>query len=108
VTAEEAQRAQDVVLDMFLSNSHPATILLDCRASHSFISSRFVAKYNLSITIMKHIMLFSTPGGEMKIKHIYPVVSNDIRGGGRLFVKPHHLRLQGHRHHPWYEMVKEI
>jgi hypothetical protein len=37
VTAEEAQQSQDVVLGMFHENSHPAIILFDFRASHSFI-----------------------------------------------------------------------
>jgi hypothetical protein len=37
VTIKEAKQSQDVVLGMFLVNSHPATILFDSRASHSFI-----------------------------------------------------------------------
>jgi hypothetical protein len=36
--SEEAQQAQDVVLGMFLTSSHPATVLFDSGASHSFIS----------------------------------------------------------------------
>jgi hypothetical protein len=35
---EEAQQAQDVVLGLFLTSSHPATVLFDSGASHSFIS----------------------------------------------------------------------
>jgi hypothetical protein len=70
VTTEEAQEIQDVVLGMFLTNSHLAIILFDSGASHSFISSRFVAKYNLPIIIMKHNMLVSSPVGGMKTKHI--------------------------------------
>jgi hypothetical protein len=42
VTSDEAQQAQDVVLGMFLANSHPATILFDSGASHSIILSSFV------------------------------------------------------------------
>jgi hypothetical protein len=37
MTSDEAQQAQDVVLGMFLISSHPATILFDSVASHSFI-----------------------------------------------------------------------
>jgi hypothetical protein len=37
MTSEEAQQAPDVVLGMFLASSHPATILFDSGASHSFI-----------------------------------------------------------------------
>jgi hypothetical protein len=52
VTTEEAQHAQDVVLGMFLASSHPATVLFDSGASHSFISSSFVVKHHLPITII--------------------------------------------------------
>jgi hypothetical protein len=38
VTTAEAQQAQDIVLGMFLASSHPATVLFDSGASHSFIS----------------------------------------------------------------------
>jgi hypothetical protein len=77
---EEAQQAQDVVLGMFLASSHPATVLFDLGASHSFISSTFVAKHHLPISIMKHTMLVSSPGGEMRTKHICLAVSVTIRG----------------------------
>jgi hypothetical protein len=80
VTSEEAQQTQDVILGMFLASSHATTILFDSRASLSLISSSFIAKYNLSITTMGHTMLVSSPEGEMKMKHICPVVSISIRG----------------------------
>jgi hypothetical protein len=80
VTSEEAQQAQDVILGMSLASSDPATILFDSGASHSFISSSFVAKYNLPIATMKHTVLVSSPGGEMRTKHICPAVSISIRG----------------------------
>jgi hypothetical protein len=80
MTSDEAQQAQDIVLGMFLTSSHPATILFDSRASHSFISSSFVAKHGLPIATMKHTMLVSSPGGEMRTKHICPAVSITIRG----------------------------
>jgi hypothetical protein len=80
VASEEAQHAQDVILGMFLASSHPAIVLFDSGASHSFISSSFVAKYNLPITTMKHTMLVSSRGGEMRTKHICLTVSISIRG----------------------------
>jgi hypothetical protein len=79
VTTEEAQQAQDVVLGMFLASSHPATVLFDSGASHSFISLTFVVKHHLPITIMKQTMLVSSPGGEMRTKHICPAISITIR-----------------------------
>jgi hypothetical protein len=80
MTSEEAQQSPDVVLGMLLASSHPATILFDSGASHSFVSSSFVAKHSLPIATMKHTMLVSTPGGEMRTKHICPAVSISIRG----------------------------
>jgi hypothetical protein len=80
MTSDEAQQAPNAVLGMFLASSHPATILFDSRASHSFISSSFVAKYSLPIVTMKHTMLVSSPGGEMRTKHICPAVSITIGG----------------------------
>jgi hypothetical protein len=80
VIAEEAQQSQDVVLALFLENCLPATVLFDFGASHSFIASKFVAKYNLAITIMKYTMIVSSAGGEMRTKHIWPTISVAIRG----------------------------
>jgi hypothetical protein len=80
VTTEEAQQTQDVVLGMFLTSSHPTTVLFDSGASHSFISSSFEVKHQLPITIMKQTMLVSSPGGEMRTKHICPAISITIRG----------------------------
>jgi hypothetical protein len=80
MTNEEAQQAPDVVLGMFLPSSHLATILFNSGAPHSFISSSFVAKHSLPIATMKHTMLVSSPGGEMRTEHICPAVSITIMG----------------------------
>jgi hypothetical protein len=80
ITSEEAQQTPDVVLGMFLASSHHATILFDSGASHFFISSSFVAKHGLPIATIKHAMLVSSPGGEMRTKNICPAVSISIRG----------------------------
>jgi hypothetical protein len=65
---------------MFLASSYPATILFDSGASHSFISSSFVVKHHLPITITKQTMLVSSPRGEMRTKHICPAISITISG----------------------------
>jgi hypothetical protein len=65
---------------MSLASSHPTTVLFDSGASHSFISSSFVVKHNMSIAIMKYTMLVSSPGGEMRTKYICPGVNIAIRG----------------------------
>jgi hypothetical protein len=106
MTSDEAQQAQDVLLGMFLASSHPATILFNSGASHSFITSSFIAKHNLLIANMKYIMLVSSRGGEIRTKLICPAVSISIRG--RLSIKPHPFRLQGHRHHTWHGFVKQV
>jgi hypothetical protein len=80
VTIEEAQHAQDVVLGVFFVSSHPVTVLFDSGASHSFISSSFVVKRHLPITIMKQTMLVGSPGCEMRTKHICPTVRITIWG----------------------------
>jgi hypothetical protein len=64
---------------MFLTNSHPAIVLFNSGASHSFITSKFVAKHNLPITIMKYTMIVISLGGEMKTKHICSV-SHPVSG----------------------------
>jgi hypothetical protein len=79
MTSDEAQQAPDVVLGMFLASLHPATILFDSGASHSFILSSFVVKHSLPMATMKHTMLVSSLGGEMRAKHICPEVSITIR-----------------------------
>jgi hypothetical protein len=104
--SDEAQQVQDVVLGMFLASSHPATVLFDSGASHSFITSSFVAKHNLPIPNMKHTMLVSSPGGKMRTKLMCLAVSLIIRG--RLSVEPGPFRLQGHRHHIWHGLVKQV
>jgi hypothetical protein len=80
VITEEAQQAQDVVLGMFLASSHPATVLFDSGASRSFISSSFVVKHQLPITIMNQTMLVSSLGGDMRTKHICHAISITIKG----------------------------
>jgi hypothetical protein len=64
---------------MLLATSHPATVLFDSGVSHSFITSSFVAKHNLPIANMKHTMLVSSPGGEMRTKLICLAVNISIR-----------------------------
>jgi hypothetical protein len=107
MTSNEAQQAQDVVLGMFVTSLHPTTILFDFRASHSFISSSFVAKHSLPIVTMKHTVLVSSPGGEMRTNQICPAVSITVRGG-RLPIEPHPPRLQRYRHHTWHGLVKQV
>jgi hypothetical protein len=63
VDAEVAQENPRVVLDMFLVNSTPFSVLFDSGASHSYITSQFVAQHNIPISPMPRHMLITSPGG---------------------------------------------
>ena len=80
VAVEEAQEAPDVVLGMFSANSHPATVLFDSGATHSFISYQFVNAYKLPRALMKNRVLVSSPGGAMESRQVCPKVNISIRG----------------------------
>jgi hypothetical protein len=62
VHAEAAQENPKVVLGMFLV-SVPSSVLFDSGASHSFITSQFVAQHNIPISLLPRHMLVSSPGG---------------------------------------------
>ena len=47
VSAKDAHDDPDVVLGTLLVNYHPASILFDTRASHSFISESYANLHNL-------------------------------------------------------------
>ena len=80
MTAEEAQNEPDVILGMFPVESSFATVLFDSGASHSFISASFVAQNNLCITLMRDLMVVSTPSGKMHTRNLCPKVRINIRG----------------------------
>ncbi|MBJ4159968.1 hypothetical protein JGD54_25460, partial [Salmonella enterica subsp. enterica serovar Typhimurium] len=66
VTAEEAQEAPDVVLGTLSVNSHPATVLFDSGASHSFVSESFAAVGEFLFTPLLVPLLVRSPGSEMR------------------------------------------
>jgi hypothetical protein len=65
VVVEEAQQAPDVVIGTFFINDTSAFVLFDSRASHSFISARYVEKYNLPIALLRCQMIVSSPDRDM-------------------------------------------
>jgi hypothetical protein len=65
VAMEEAQEAPDVVIGMFLINDTSAVVLFNSRASHSFISTAYVGKHNLPLSLLKCQMIVSSPGGDI-------------------------------------------
>jgi hypothetical protein len=53
----EAQEPPDVVIGMLFINDTFAVVLFDSRASHSFISTTYVEKYNLPIALLRCQMI---------------------------------------------------
>ena len=62
ISAEEAQEDPNVVLGTLLVNCHPASVLFDTRASHSFISESYARLHNTAFCDMPSTMEISTPG----------------------------------------------
>ena len=46
---EEVPMGEVVTVSIFLVNKHPAIVLFDSRASHSFMSQAFASKYNQKV-----------------------------------------------------------
>jgi hypothetical protein len=80
VVVEEVQEALDVVIGMFLINDSSTIVLFDSGASHSFISTIFVGKHNLPLTLLRCQMIVSFPGGDMPARQLCPKVKLKIRG----------------------------
>jgi hypothetical protein len=53
VAVEEAQAAPNVIIGMILVNDNNAIVLFNSAASHSFIATSFVQKYNLPLSMLK-------------------------------------------------------
>jgi hypothetical protein len=60
VTAESAAEAPNVVIGMFMVNTHPATVLFDTGATHSFITRSFVEHHGIHTSTLKRGMLVSS------------------------------------------------
>jgi hypothetical protein len=86
VAVEEAQKAPDFILGMFLVNSTTAIVLFDSGASHSFIFAAYFEKHNILIVILTCHMVVSSLGGDMPTRQVCPKVNIFIRGGGVEFI----------------------
>jgi hypothetical protein len=80
VTAESAAEALNVVIGTFMVNTHPATVLFDTSATHSFIIQSFVEHHGIRTSTLKKCMLVSSPGGQLRSHIFCPRVSVAIRG----------------------------
>jgi 5-methylthioribose kinase len=77
---EEAQKAPDVVIGIFFINDTSIVVLFDSGASHSIISTAYVEKHNLPLTLLMCQMIVSSLGGYMPARQLCPKVSLQIRG----------------------------
>jgi hypothetical protein len=54
---------EPVMMGTFLVANHPAVILFDSGASHTFISEKFVEKYCIPCTESREGFVIHSPGG---------------------------------------------
>jgi hypothetical protein len=69
-----------VVIGIFFVNDTSVVMLFDSRASHSFISTTYVVKYNLPIVLLRCQMIVKSPRGDMPARQLCPKVNLKIRG----------------------------
>ena len=70
VSAEETHEDPNVVLGTLLVNCHPATVLFDTGASHSFISESYARLHNTTFSDMPTSMEIQTPGSRWHTSRI--------------------------------------
>ena len=70
VSAKAAHDDPDVVLGTLLVNCHPASVLFDTRASHSFISESYARLHDMSFCDMPSPLLIQTPGSKWQTSRI--------------------------------------
>jgi hypothetical protein len=78
--AESAVEAPNVVIGTFMVNTHPATVLFDTGATHSFITRSFAEKHCIPVSCMRTPMVVTMPGGKIHTCSIYSRISLIIRG----------------------------
>jgi hypothetical protein len=61
---------EPAMMGMFLVANHPAVILFDSGASHTFISKNFVEKYSILCTESREGFVIHSPGGQIFTKEV--------------------------------------
>jgi hypothetical protein len=74
------RKLQTWSLVCFFVNDTSAIVLFDSGASHSFISTAYVEKHNLPISLLKCQMIVSSPGGDIPVRQLCLKVNLKIRG----------------------------
>ena len=70
VSAEEAHDDPNIVLGTLLVNCHPASVLFDTGASHSFISESYARLHNTTFFEMPTSMVIQTPGSKWQTSRV--------------------------------------
>jgi hypothetical protein len=82
-TVEDIPEGEQVLVDMFSLNGHPAIILFDSGASHDFISRACTQKSHMAIEYLPTPYMISTPGGKIFTRQV--VVNPLLNLGGRVY-----------------------
>jgi hypothetical protein len=80
--AEAIQDAPDVAVGMFSVKSHPAKVLFDTGATHSFVTATWVEMHNISVESLMPPMRVNSVGGKVQADKICSNVRVEIRGIG--------------------------
>jgi hypothetical protein len=78
--AEVIQDAQDVAVGMFLVESHPAKVLFDTGATHSFVSTSWVEAHNIPIEPMIPPLRVNSIEGKVQSDRMCLNLRIEIRG----------------------------
>jgi hypothetical protein len=78
--AEAIQDAQDMAVGMFPVESHPAKVLFDTGATHSFVSTSWLEAHNIPIEPMIPPLRVNSVGGKVQSDRICPNLRIEIRG----------------------------
>jgi hypothetical protein len=78
--AEAIQNAPDVVVAMFIVESHPAKVLFDTGAMHSFLSTSWVKAHNIPIKPMILRLRVNSVGGKVQSNKMCSNLRIEIRG----------------------------
>ena len=86
IQAGEIPEGELVMMGMFPVANHPAVILFDSGASHSFINRTFVMKYEISIGATKESFFIQSLRGRLCTKEM--VYQVPVNLGGHIFPLP--------------------
>ena len=73
--AQQVVQQEVVMASMFTIDSHPALVLFDSGASHSFMSMGFVERHNLSLIVIPYAYKIHTAGSQLFINTRMDIVS---------------------------------